>query len=123
LDFRLGSASAMPFADELFDFTYCSAAFKNFSEPVEALNEMHRVLRPGGQAVIEDLRKDVSVDEIDRYVKSSGRRVFDAWMTKWTFRLVLIRRAYTKDEFLRLAEASKFGRCEVRTASIAYQAE
>jgi len=36
VDFRLGNASAMPFADESFDFVYCSAAFKNFSEPVKA---------------------------------------------------------------------------------------
>lgn len=50
VDFRLGNASAMPFADESFDFIYCSAAFRNFSEPVKALNEMHRVLRPAGVA-------------------------------------------------------------------------
>jgi hypothetical protein len=34
----------MPFARELFDFVHCSAAFKNFSEPVKALDEMHPVL-------------------------------------------------------------------------------
>ena len=43
--FRLGNASAMPFLDESFDFVYCSAAFKNFPEPVEAMNEIYRVLR------------------------------------------------------------------------------
>src|SRR5262249_50250825 len=30
--FREGNASAMPFALETFDFVYCRAAFKNFSE-------------------------------------------------------------------------------------------
>src|SRR5208337_2090171 len=30
IDFRLGNASAMPFADDSFDFICCSAAFKNF---------------------------------------------------------------------------------------------
>jgi ubiquinone/menaquinone biosynthesis C-methylase UbiE len=27
----------MPFVDESFDFAYCSAAFKNFPEPVKIL--------------------------------------------------------------------------------------
>ena len=72
IDFRQGNVSAMPFADASFDFVYCSAAFKNFAEPVKALNEMHRVLRHGGEAVIVDLRKDVSIEDIDAYVRHSG---------------------------------------------------
>ena len=82
IDFRLGNAAAMPFADESFDFIYCSAAFKNFSEPVKALDEMHRVLRPGGEAVVADLCKDASLHEIDTYVKQSRRSRIYAWMTK-----------------------------------------
>src|ERR1700757_4361900 len=61
VDFRHGNASAMPFADDSFDLLACSAAFKNFSEPHQALVEMHRVLRPGGAALVVDLRKDVSI--------------------------------------------------------------
>jgi ubiquinone/menaquinone biosynthesis C-methylase UbiE len=53
------------FEEGSFDFVYCSAEFKNFSEPVNALNEIYCVLRPGGEAVIADLRKDASLDEID----------------------------------------------------------
>jgi ubiquinone/menaquinone biosynthesis C-methylase UbiE len=121
LDFRQGSASAMPFSDETFDFVYCSAAFKNFSEPVKALDEMHRVLRPHGEAVVVDLCKDVSLDEIDKYVEQSGRNWFDAWMTKWTFRHVLLKRAYTKVEFTRMAEGSHFGACEMRMGPMGFE--
>jgi len=113
VDFRMGNAAAMPFADESFDFIYCSAAFKNFTEPVKALDEMHRVLRPGGEAVIQDLRKDVSLHDIDAYVSRSGRSRFDAWMTKWAFRCMLIKRAYTRDELLHMAYQSRFGKCEL----------
>jgi ubiquinone/menaquinone biosynthesis C-methylase UbiE len=121
IDFRLGNASAMPFADASFDFIYCSAAFKNFSEPSKALDEMHRVLRPGGEAVIADLRKDVSLAEIDSYVKQSGRSRIDAWVTKWTFQWVLIKRAYAKDEFIRMAEQSRFGTCQINVVPLAYE--
>ena len=118
IDFRLGNASAMPFADDSFDFIYCSAAFKNFSEPVQALDEMYRVLRPGGEAMVVDLRKDVSLEEIDAYVKQSGRSRIDAWMTSWAFRCMLIKRAYTKDEFRRMAEQSRFGTCQIQVGPI-----
>jgi ubiquinone/menaquinone biosynthesis C-methylase UbiE len=118
VDFRLGNASAMPFDDESFDFIYCSAAFKNFSEPVKALDEMHRVLRRGGEAVVSDLCKDASLEEIDRYVKNSGRGPVDAWMTKWTFRHLLLKRAYTEDDFVRMARQSCFGACRAAISSI-----
>jgi ubiquinone/menaquinone biosynthesis C-methylase UbiE len=116
--FRQGNASAMQFADESFDLVYCSAAFKNFSGPVNALDEMCRVLRPGGEAIVVDLRKDVSLEEIDSYVTQSGRTWIDAWMTKWTFRHVLVKRAYTTDDFVRMAEQSRFGSCHINVALI-----
>jgi len=118
IDFRLGNASAMPFADDSFDFICCSAAFKNFSEPVKALDEMYRVLRPGGEAMVVDLRKDVSLGEIDVYVKQSGRSRIDAWLTTWAFRCMLIKRAYTKDEFRLMAEQSRFGTCQIQVSPI-----
>ena len=121
IDFRVGNASAMPFAGESFDFIYCSAAFKNFSEPVKALDEMHRVLRPGGEAMVQDLRKDVSLDEIGAYVKQSGRGRIDAWLTTWTFRHVLIKRAYTRDDFIHMAEQSRFGSCHINVAQVSLE--
>ncbi len=118
VDFRVGNASAMPFGDASFDFVYCSAAFKNFAEPVKALDEMHRVLRDGGEAVILDLRKDVAIDQIDAYVRESGRTVLDAWITKQAFRQLLIRRAYTKEAFERMAAESRFRSCRTNAQSI-----
>jgi ubiquinone/menaquinone biosynthesis C-methylase UbiE len=116
--FRRGNASAMPFGDNSFDFVYCSAAFKNFTEPVKALDEMYRVLRPGGEAVIQDLRKDVSLDEINSYIQKSGRGWFDAWMTKMVFKYMLIKRAYTQEDFQRMTAQSKFGSCQIKADSI-----
>ena len=121
VDFRLGSASAMPFDDESFDLLYCSAAFKNFAEPIRALDEMHRVLRPGGHAVVVDLRKDVPTKEIDAYVKQSGRSRLDAWLTSWTFRHMLIKRAFTRDQFMQMARQSRFGACEIEADLIGFE--
>jgi len=118
IDFPLGNASAMPFADASFDFVYCSAAFKNLTEPVKALDEMYRVLRGGGRGVIQDLRKDVPLEEINAYIARSGRKWFDAWLTKMAFKHLLIKRAYGKEDFAGMAEQSRFGSCEIATDSI-----
>ena len=50
VDFQVGNASAMPYANGTFDLIVCRAAFKNFSEPEKALDEIFRVLKPGGGA-------------------------------------------------------------------------
>ena len=121
IDFQLGNAAAMPFADESFDFIYCSAAFKNFSEPVKALDEMHRVLRPGGQALIVDLNKQVPMDDVRDYVKQSGRNGIDAWMTNLTFKHMLIKRAYTQEQFTQMAQQSRFSACKIDLVPMALE--
>lgn len=116
--FRQGNVSAMPFADASFDFIYCSAAFKNFAEPLRALDEMHRVLRAGGEAVIADLRKDVALAEIDAYVRESARSAVDGWITRQIFKHMLIKRAYTREAFAQLAQNSRFGGCSIELDTI-----
>jgi len=108
VEFRLGSASDMPFEGNQFDFVFCRAAFKNFSEPVRALQEMHRVLKPGGSALIVDLRHDASLESIHEEVARMGLGVFSAWVTRLTFRFMLLKRAYTKADFERLLAETQF---------------
>ncbi|OBK38194.1 hypothetical protein A5658_26690 [Mycobacterium sp. 1245111.1] len=117
-DFRQGNASAMPFADESFDLLTCSAAFKNFSEPHTALEEMHRVLRPGGTALVVDLRKDVPMSEINDYFGSIGLSTISRWMTLATFRLLLLKRAYTEGQFERMLADIPFRSKEIRRVDI-----
>jgi len=114
IDFRLGNASHMPLADDLFDFIVCSAAFKNFSEPVLALDEMFRVLKPGGKALIIDLRPDASIEEIDTYIREDMALTgINFLLTKWAFKSMLLKRAYTKDEIEQFASQSKFRTCTI----------
>jgi ubiquinone/menaquinone biosynthesis C-methylase UbiE len=91
VDVSLGNASDMPFADDSFDLLVCRAAFKNFSEPRKAIDEMRRVLRPGGTGAIMDLRRDVPMTEIKRHVGNMHLGVFrvrpdsigmEAWFEK-----------------------------------------
>jgi SAM-dependent methyltransferase len=52
--FRAGSVYELPFEDASFDAAYANAVFMYVREPVRALAEMRRVLRPGGVAAVCD---------------------------------------------------------------------
>ena len=114
VDFRLGNASNMPFGEESFDFLLCRAAFKNFSEPQRALAEMHRVLKPGGQALIIDLRRDTSKESINQAVNDMNLDPVSGILTRLAFRFTLLKRAYTKSEFEGMISETKVPRSEIR---------
>ena len=118
VQFRHGNASSMPFESGSFDLVYCRAAFKNFSEPIQAINEMHRVLKPGGKALIVDLRKDTTVREIDAAVAEMGLGRINSVLTKWIFKHSLLKRAYSEEDFRRMASQTPFVTCEIKAVSI-----
>jgi ubiquinone/menaquinone biosynthesis C-methylase UbiE len=112
--FEQGNASRMPFEANSFDFIVCCAAFKNFTEPVHALEEMHRVLRPGGKALIADLRPDASSEAIAAEVKKMNLSRFNSWLTKMTFKYMLVKRAYSQEQFRQMAASTSFKTCEIQ---------
>jgi ubiquinone/menaquinone biosynthesis C-methylase UbiE len=117
IDFRHGDVSATPFADESFDLVVCQAAFKNFRHPLSALNEIWRLLRPAGHAVIEDMRKETTHDEIAAEVRGQGLTGINGFVTR-TVLEGLRNRAYSVERFQQLVAESRFGSCEIKTAGI-----
>jgi len=121
VDFRHGDAAHMPFPDESFDFVVCRAAFKNFSDPVGALNEIHRVLVHGGRASIIDLRKDASLADIDDEVAGMHLSALNAKLTKWTFRAMLLKSAYTREAIDAMVSQSRFAKGEISQDGIGFE--
>lgn len=116
--FRHGDAARMPFESGSFDLIICQAAFKNFAEPLRALDEMHRVLRAGGTAVIEDLNRDASNGEIAQGVRGQRLSGFNAFLTRFVLRTMLRRRAYTPAQLRDLVRESAFRTGDIRTQGI-----
>jgi SAM-dependent methyltransferase len=54
VSFEVGSAYEIPVPDGSFDVVYANAVLIYLREPVRALAEMRRVLRPGGVAAVSD---------------------------------------------------------------------
>jgi len=115
--FRQGDASHLPFEDGSFDLVICQAAFKNFDRPNSAISEMHRVLRAGGQAVIDDMSHEATHADISAEVRGMGLGRLGSLTTTATLEM-LRRRAYSRGQFERFAEGSPFPTCQITTAGI-----
>ncbi|CUU59088.1 Methyltransferase domain-containing protein [Parafrankia irregularis] len=120
VDVRHGDAAEIPFPADSFDLVVCQAAFKNFTRPGKALDEIHRVLRPDGTAVIEDMNHLATATDINREVASMRLNRISGAMTRRTLR-GLRRRAYTPDRFEELATASVFGGATIRAEGISLE--
>ncbi len=121
IDFREGNASAMPFKDDTIDLTFSQAAFKNFSEPVKAIAEMYRVLHPGGLSVIEDMRPDAPMPEIEREVKGMGLGPINEWIVRWTFNHMLLKNAYSIAQMESMIAQTPFGKGKIEVSGVGFQ--
>jgi ubiquinone/menaquinone biosynthesis C-methylase UbiE len=120
--FECGDAAALPLADASVDFVVCRAAFKNFSQPVKALAEMRRVLRPAGTALLIDMRRDASMAELKKYIDGLGVGVLNGWFMMLTFRTMLIKRAYPLDEIRRMAIDAGWAAQRIETTPVGFEA-
>lgn len=73
LPFTAGDATALPFADDSFDAVTISFGLRNVVDTVAALQEMRRVVRPGGRLVI---------CEFSTPSWKPFRAVYDGYLTK-----------------------------------------
>lgn len=112
VEFKEGDASNMPFDNESFDFIICTAAFKNFTKPIKALNEMYRVLKHNGKALIIDLRRDASRGAINKEVENMGLNWINRVFTKLSLAF-LRKNAYTKEEFQEMVSHTNFRKCDI----------
>ncbi len=121
IDFRQGDAANLPFEDATFDFVICTAAFKNFTRPATALHEIYRVLRPEGQALIVDLRRDAPRDEINQEVDRMGLNWINTLATKWTFSQMLLKSAYTEQQIREFLSEAGIAKSRIASGGIGFE--
>lgn len=62
--FHQNDAHALPYADDSFEYVTCQSTIHQWHEPVRALGEVFRVLKPNGVAIIHEPRRDVTPSAI-----------------------------------------------------------
>jgi SAM-dependent methyltransferase len=76
-----GDATTLPFRDASFDAACCFAALHLFAEPFAALDEIRRVLAPGGRiAIMTSVRRQLTPRPVTPLLQraSGGIRVFES---------------------------------------------
>lgn len=76
VEFVPGSAYDLPFPDASFDACRCERVLQHLDEPLKAIQEMVRVVRPGGRVLLIDTDSgaemvDTSFPEIHERIRSS----------------------------------------------------
>ena len=80
LCFVFADAAALPFRDASFDAVCCFAALNLFAEPFSALDEMRRVLAPGGRIALftSSAGRTSPLRALERaFAAPAGIRMFD----------------------------------------------
>ena len=122
VEFMQGNAADLPVDSASVDFVVCRAAFKNFTEPVKAMREMLRVLRPGGTALLIDMRRDVAMEEIKQFVRGMGLSWWNRLFTNFTFKHMLIKRAYPLCDIRTMAQEAGWKDVRIEVARLGFEA-
>ena len=108
-----GHATDIPYSDNSFDYVISLGGLQHWSAPELALAEIHRVLRPGGKALLYNLRREMPEEGWSRVrerVAPLLRAVFDVTVA------IPAERAETEGQIRALAARTPFGQAE--TASL-----
>jgi SAM-dependent methyltransferase len=75
-----GDATDLPFVDGSFDAVCCFAALHLFADPFAAIDDMRRVLGPGGRiAIMTSVRRQLMAAPVKPLVeRASGMRLFES---------------------------------------------
>jgi ubiquinone/menaquinone biosynthesis C-methylase UbiE len=108
-----GNASRIPYEAGTFDVVVSTASIHHWKEPVIALNEVYRVLKPGAHALLYDVVSDTPGAVLDDLVRQAGRlKTMLFWLHGFEEPF------YSRRNFERLAEPTPFQGGQTRFVSV-----
>jgi SAM-dependent methyltransferase len=95
--FLVGDVSSLAFPDALFDVVVSTLSMHHWADPTAGLNEIGRVLRPNGRALVWDFRGGSvplhrRLPDPVEHARGSSLRVVSETPWRWPWRLTLTRR-------------------------------
>jgi ubiquinone/menaquinone biosynthesis C-methylase UbiE len=100
--FLVGDVAAMAFPDQSFDLVVSTLSLHHWADPTAGLAEVGRVLRPGGRALVWDLRPGVRphpfgprhahLPDPVQHTYGTPLRLVDATPWQWPWRFTLVQR-------------------------------
>jgi SAM-dependent methyltransferase len=113
IDLRIAAAEALPFPDDTFDAVVSTGSLHHWKHPLSALNEVHRVLKAGGYALVYDLVRELPAD-----VAEAARREFGALRTCMLWLHSFEEPFYSHQDMEALVTATSFQRGETQFVGV-----
>ena len=81
IEVKEGDACNIPYGDGFFDAVVSTGSIHHWKEPVRALNEIYRVLKDGGYALLYDVLSDTPRPVLKEAAREFGRlRILLLWL-------------------------------------------
>ena len=112
---KKGDASKMPLEDSEFDFVITSGSLHHWKKPIEVINEISRLLKPGCNALISDLRKDAP----ERNIKEFANKI-DSKLMRWGL-MHSFREGYTAKQIENMIKTTNFQKAQIKEEEISMQ--
>jgi ubiquinone/menaquinone biosynthesis C-methylase UbiE len=99
IEVKIAGANALPFADGTFNRVVSTLSFHHWKNPVQALSEAYRVLKPGSYALLYDFVRDMPLAAREQ-----------VWTQFGGFLRTLLRLRSLEEPFLNAEEMETLGR-------------
>lgn len=101
IEYVRGDACEMPFEDAYFDAVFSNGSLHEWAKPVEIINEVSRVLKPGGIYCLSDMKRNMNpLVKSFLWVMTKPRQIRPYLISS-------INAAYTKGEITELLSQTK----------------
>jgi ubiquinone/menaquinone biosynthesis C-methylase UbiE len=117
VDLRQGSIESTSYEAGVFDVVTCNSSMSYWENPVACFDEIHRILKPGGTAILFEPQKEIDLDEVAETIRANlaGESRLRQWAAvsmntlglRWGRRLGLKLRSI--EELEALVMRSRFG--------------
>jgi ubiquinone/menaquinone biosynthesis C-methylase UbiE len=115
IEIREGNASNILFPDGYFDIVVSTASIHHWKQPTGALNEVHRVLKKDGFALIYDLVSDTPQSVLDNCRRQFGKlRTTLFWLHSFEEPF------YSRQNFEGLVKSTLFKGCRTKFVGLLY---
>ena len=117
VDLRVGNIECSPYEDHFFDIVTCNASMSYWKQPRACFDEIFRILKPGGSAVLFEPQKEIDIDEALEIIKTNLadkswlRRFLATSLNKFALRWgrTIGLKLYSIEELGAIAKESHFG--------------
>jgi ubiquinone/menaquinone biosynthesis C-methylase UbiE len=109
IEIKEGNAEHVPFPDCSFDIVVSTASIHHWKEPTAGLNEVYRVLKEGGYALVYDLVSDTPAP-----IMEETRREFGRWKATLFWLHSFEEPFYSRENFEALARPTLFKEGQTR---------